>query len=360
MPTRMTDPFNLDAGQTRAELAELNRRIALGIQTLAETDVTETGVSEREMVLAQDKVCLYRYQSAAGITNTTPVLIVYALVNRPYMVDLEQGRSLIQTLSGQGLDIYMLDWGYPGPSDQATGLYDYIAAYIDTAVDFIREQHGIDKINLLGICQGGTLSLCYSSLYQHKIANLVTTVTPVDFQTEQDLLSHLVQKVDIDLCIEALGNVPGAFLNWIFLMLKPYSLLGRKYLEMLDEVEDVKKTRSFMRMEKWIFDSPDQAGTAYREFIRYFYQQNRLVKGELQLGGKDIDLRSLTLPILNIYAKRDHLVPPAASRALSACIGSSDYTEVELDCGHIGLYVSRSSQDKLAPLISRWLGVKRG
>ncbi len=347
--------FNFHRHAIQSELEQINKKIAAGFQALAEISALDVGASEKEQVFAQDKVCLYRYQPERRLAEVPPVMIVYALVNRPYMVDLETGRSLIESLLHQGLEIYLLDWGYPDAADQALGLNDYVNGYLDRAVDFIRHQHNTSRINLLGICQGGTLSLCYSSLHQHKIANLMTTVTPVDFKTDKDLLSHLVQYVDAELSVEAMGNIPGEFLNWTFLMLKPYQLLDRKYFDLLEVVEDAGKIKNFMRMEKWIFDSPDQVGRAYQEFIEYFYQQNLLIKGELQLARHTVDLQTLTLPVLNIYARTDHIVPVDSAKALAGCISSQDYTEVELDCGHIGLYVSRTSQSKLAPLIAHWL-----
>jgi polyhydroxyalkanoate synthase len=222
-------------------------------------------------------------------------------------------------------------------------------------VDAVRERSGVDNINLLGICQGGTFSLCYTSLHQRKVRNLITTVTPVDFHTGNDLLSHIVRHVDIDLVVDTLGNVPGAFLNWAFLMLKPLRLTGQKYLDLVDILDDPVKTDNFLRMEKWIFDSPDQAGEAYRQFIRQFYQENRLVKAAVQIGGRTVDLEKITVPILNIYARDDHLVPPDSSKALGGCTGSKDYTEMEFPGGHIGLYVSARAQATLPPAIGAWL-----
>ena len=108
-------------------------------------------------------------------------------------------------------------------------------------------------------------------------------------------------------------------------------------------------------MERWIQDSPDQAGTAFRQFIRWFFQENRLVRGGLEIGGRAVDPRAITCPILNIYATQDHLVPPSASRPLAKLTGSRDYTPFEFDGGHIGIYVSRGAQETLPRTIAHWL-----
>jgi polyhydroxyalkanoate synthase len=271
------------------------------------------------------------------------------------MADLQEDRSLIRGLLQQGLDVYLIDWGYPDSADRYLDLNDYINGYIDRCVDVVRKQSKAGRINLLGICQGGTFSLCYTSLHQSKIRNLITTVTPVDFHTRDDLLSHIARHIDVDAAVDALGNIPGAFLNWAFLMLKPFRLMGQKYVDLVDVLDDAAKAENFMRMEKWIYDSPDQAGEAYRQFIRQFYQENKLVKAEVTIGSKKVDLEKITVPILNIYARDDHLVPPDASRALGGCTGSTDYTEMEFPGGHIGIYVSARAQAMLPPAIAAWL-----
>ena len=315
----------------------------------------DVGPTARDEVYREDKVRLYHYKPLVAEPHGVPVLIVYALINRPYIMDLQDGRSLVQGLLRAGLDVYLLDWGYPDKDDKALTLDDYINRYLDNSVDFIRQRGAADRINLLGVCQGGTFCLCYTALRQHKVANLVTSVTPVDFHTHRDLLSHLVRHLDIDLVVDTLGNIPGEFLNWLFLLLRPYRLTGKKYLDALDILDDKDKLAMFMRMEKWIFDSPDQAGEACRQFARDFYQGNKLVKGEVRIGGQQVDLEQITIPILNIYASDDHLVPIDASKALAGCISSEDYTALELPGGHIGIYVGAASQSTLPGAINDWL-----
>jgi len=322
---------------------------------LSELDEITVGASEKEAVYEEDKLVLYHFKSRTKKQNPIPVLIVYALVNRPYMADLQDGRSMIQGLLDAGLDVYLIDWGYPDVAERFLTLDDYINGYMNNCVDVIRERHNLNRINLLGICQGGTFSLCYTALNQKKVKNLITTVTPVDFHTKDDLLSNLVRKVDIDSVVDSMGNIPGEVLNWTFLTLKPYRLTGQKYLDLVDILDDKHKAENFMRMEKWIFDSPDQAGEAYREFIKQFYQDNGLVKGTIYIGNRTVDLMNITVPILNIYATEDHLVPPDSSRALAGCVGSDDYSELKFPGGHIGIYVSGKAQKMIPPAVGKWL-----
>ena len=349
------NPFDLDPEKITEEILEFNRKLASGFATLANIQGVNTGVSAKEEVYKEDKLVLYHYTSRTRKQQAVPVLIVYALVNRPYIADLQEDRSLIRGMLDAGLDIYLIDWGYPDSADRYLGLDDYINGYLDRSVDVIRQRSGADRINLLGICQGGTFSLCYTSLHPQKVKNLITTVTPVDFHTRHDQLSQLARHIDIDATVDALGNIPGEFLNWAFLTLKPFRLMGQKYVDLVDVLPDLDKTENFLRMEKWIFDSPAQAGEAYREFVKQFYQDNKLVKSLISIGGKTVNLENITVPILNIYARDDHLVPPDASKALAGCVSSKDYTEVEFPGGHIGIYVSTRAKEMLPRTIADWL-----
>lgn len=345
------------------EYMDISKKILKGLDNLSrlrEEDI-ESGVSPKEIVYQEDKIILYRFKSQVEKPFPIPLLMVYALVNRPFMVDLEEGRSLVANLLKLGLDVYLIDWGYPTRADRWLTLDDYINGYVNNCVDFIRQQHKLDKINILGICQGGTFSTCYSSLYPEKIKNLIAMVAPFDFYQKETLLNMRggcslgSEAVDVDLMVKALGNVPGEYLNLEFLMLKPYQLGYQKYLNFPDIMESETKLTSFMRMEKWIFDSPDQAGETYRQFMKDFYQNNKLIKGEVMIGDKRVDLKNVTMPVLNLYADKDHLVPPVSTLALEKYISSKDYTAQGFPVGHIGMYVSGKVQRDLPPTIVNWL-----
>lgn len=337
------------------EAAEMARRAARGLGTVRQLGRPRPGATPREAVWRSDKVTLYRYESAHAAGTRVPLMIVYALVNRPDMVDLQPDRSLVRALIERGFDVYLLDWGAPGATDRALGLGDYVLRYLDAAVDWLRAELARPAVPLMGICQGGTLSLCYAALNPHKVERLVTTVTPVDFHTDEDMLSHLVRHIDVDALVDAYGNLEGDVLNALFLSLKPFQLMQQKYLRFVDGLDDDAATAMFLRMEHWIFDSPALAARACREFARDFYQANALARGGLRIGSREVRLEQLTMPLLNVYARDDHLVPPAASRALGALV-AAPYAEHELPGGHIGIYVARTRGHALATVIGDWAG----
>jgi polyhydroxyalkanoate synthase subunit PhaC len=315
------------------------------------------GCTEKDEVWRSGKLRLYRYRSISGTPGAVPLLIVYALVNRPYMMDLEPDRSLIRGLLSRGLDVYLIDWGYPDGSDRFTTLEDYLEGQLVGCVDEILKVRGLDALNLLGVCQGGVFSLCFAALHPERVRNLITMVTPVDFHTSTDLLSKWARKIDVEAWVGQ-ANVSGDVLNQLFLALMPFRLSQQKYVDLLRVPPDTARIENFMRVERWIYDSPDQAGAAFREFVVWFYQQNRFLRGGLEIGGRSVDLHNLELPILNLIGTRDHLVPPASSRALRALAGSRDFTTLELDLGHIGMYVSARAQRQVPAAIGDWLAAR--
>ncbi len=326
-------------------------------QALAAAGQCAVGCSAKDLVWQSGKLKLYRYRPIARPSGQAPLLIVYALINRPYMLDLQPDRSLVRGLLSAGLDLYLIDWGYPDGADRFTSLADYIDDYLAGCVNHILRAHRLAALNVLGVCQGGVLSLCYTALYPRLVRNLITMVTPVDFQTSADLLSKWVSRIDLQRWLGD-GNVSGDALNQVFLSLMPFRLTQQKYVQLLTGPPDRERLENFMRVEQWIFDSPDQAGCAFREFVQWCYQENRLLHGRLQIAGRKVDLRAIAQPVLNLIGKRDHLVPPDASAALRGRLGGGDYTALEFDLGHIGMYISARAQREVPPAIATWLAAR--
>jgi polyhydroxyalkanoate synthase len=335
---------------------ELNSRGAAVLAKLHSARSVSAGCTVKGAVWSGGKATLYRYFPLpfAPRPCRKPVLICFALVNRPYILDLSPEQSLVRRLLAAGLEVYLIDWGDPVEGDCHLGLDEYIEGYLDACVQYILEAHGVDGLNLLGVCQGGTFSLCYAALHPAKVANLVTITTPVDFHTPEDLLSKWVRHLDTELLLRA-GNVPGYLLNLLFLSLSPFRQGSYKYFAFLARDPEQAAIEQFVRIEKWIFDNPTQAALALTQFVRWFYQENRLIKGSVMLKGKAVDLRRVVQPVLNIYAVRDHVVPVAASAVLQQYIRSGDYTGRALDTGHVGVHISSNPQRNVRAQIASWL-----
>jgi len=348
-------PVDLILSKLVEDAEKVRERAQKASDVLLEPLDTEIAATPYEVVYQEDRVKLKHYIPVTDIQFEMPLLVVYALINRETMLDLQPGRSVVETLLAQGIDLYMIDWGYPTRKDRFLTIDDHVNGYMDTMVEFICQKHNQEKINLMGICMGGTFCVIYSSLHPEKIKNLVTTVTPTNFDTEKGLLHVWMKDVDADRLVDTYGNISGDVMNFGFLLLNPARLMIDKYVGFFEGMDNKKFVENFVRMEKWIFDSPDLPGETFRQFIKDFYQKNLLIQNKLEVGGKRVDLKNITMPLLNFYGKYDHLVPPEACELLTGKIGSKDATDVCLDTGHIGIYVSSKCQKEFAPKIGAWL-----
>ncbi len=315
---------------------------------------TEISPTPYEVVYEEDRIKLKHYMPKE-VKYKRPLLVVYALINRETMLDLQEGRSVVQTFLDNGLEVYMIDWGYPTRKDQYLTIDDHVNVYMDNVIDFIRKRHELEQIHLMGICMGGAFCVMYSALHPEKIKNLVTTVTPTNFDTDKGLLHIWMRNTNADQMADCYKNMPGDLMNLGFLLLNPARLIIDKYISFFENMDNKGFVENFIRMEKWIFDSPDVPGETFRQFITDCYRENRLIQSRLELDGKRVDLKKLTMPLLNIYGKFDHLVPPEACDKLTKQVGSKDTEDMCLDTGHIGIYVSSKCQKIFGPKILSWL-----
>ena len=363
----MTGRLQLDLGRSTQELAELSQRMLRGgeaLRSIRDEDVQIATTPKRE-VYRQDKTVLYHYTPMAERRIEHPVLVVYGLVGRYTMTDLQEDRSLIRNLLQQGVDLYAVDWGNPTRADRWLTLDDYIDRYLADCVEHICRAHGVDSINLLGVCEGGVFTLCYAALHPERVKNLIVTITPVDFHADQaegrtehgfiNLWTRSLSAEDVDRLIEANGNLPGELMSFVFSTMTPLASLTKYNLGLLDVAEDRNKLLNFLRMEKWLADRPHHPGEAAKQWLKDLYQENRLVKNRFEISGRKVELAQITMPVLNVYAKEDHIIPPQCSRALSDYVGTDDYSEIGLAGGHVGVFVSGKSQGILGRGIVDWL-----
>ena len=356
-----------NATELMREAAAFNTKVAAGMQrlgTIKDEDV-EIATTPKDEILRTDKVTLYRYRPLTESQIRTPVLIAYSLIGRHTMTDLQEDRSLVRNLLNKGVDLWVVDWGNPSRADRWLSIDDYVSGYIHDCVTAMLDATGAEKVNLLGICEGGVFTLAYAALEPTRVNSLSLLITPLDFHADQNdgelekgfinVWSRSLTKDDVDRMIEVWGVMPGEFMGSIFAMLTPVRSATKYNLDLLNVVDDDRKFLNFLRMEKWLSDRPHHPGEAAKEWLKDLYQDNKLINNAWQLGGRDVDLTRVTMPVLNIYALDDHIIPPATSRVLSGKLGTNDYTELGLPGGHIGLFVSAKSQDVVGKGIVDWL-----
>lgn len=348
--------ISLDPDQTLQQVAARQQSLRDSIHNLSQLDSRHQH-ADRDETFSTDGVRLYHYRPTTAPTIKTPVLICYALVNRPWVLDLSPERSLIRRLLTEGVPVYLIDWGYPSRSDRYLTLEDYLDDYLDRCVDRVLEHENSERLSLLGICQGGVLSLCYTGLHPDKVSNLITLVTPVDSAQPSFRLGHLTAHIDLELAGAAYGNLPGPLLNEIYQALKPMRLGLEKRLKASTELSgNPEQVLNYLLMERWLNDCPDLASSALQEFVQLFFRENALLKPEgFTLAGKTVSMKTLSQPILNIFGLTDHLVPPKTASALKRATGSKDYTQLSIKAGHIGTLTGRKGLEQVPAAIAHWL-----
>jgi polyhydroxyalkanoate synthase subunit PhaC len=340
------------------EIITLNEKLQKGFDTLKHIENVEIATTPKELVWQQDKVKVYHYNRSTPAKSKIPVLVSFAIMNRHDVLDLQPDRSLMKKLLDEGLDIYIMDWGYPTKADRYLTMEDYILGYMSDAIEFVAKRHQVKKIHKMGICQGGLFSMIYASLHPEKLQSLTTYVAPYDFEDANcNMLYKWTKYVDVDTMADSMGTIKADVLNGAFSMLKPSADIA-KYFGVMDMLGDEAKLMNFLRMEKWKNDTPDLSGEMFRKYIKDLFRDNKLIKGEFELGGQTVNLKNMTVPFLNVFATEDNIIPNKSTQAVMKVIGSKDKEEYPFPGGHIGVFVGAKSQKELAPTVAKWV-IKR-
>jgi polyhydroxyalkanoate synthase subunit PhaC len=331
------------------------KKYATGAHLLLERDPVETGQTPKATVWTKNKARLYRYEPEKPKKYPVPILIVYALINRPYVLDLIPNNSLIEYLVGEGFDVYLLDWGIPAEEDKELSFEHYVLDYLPRALKKVMRISGSEEFTLFGYCMGGTMSAMYASLFPEHLKNLVLLTTPIGFTPESAGIFKPFTSgrfLDPDPVIEAFGNVPATDLLGAGRRLPGADHPEAETLRLPREAF----TESFLAASEWVDDDVPFPGEAFRSWVLDFYRHDRLARGELALRGLRVDLSSVRVPVLNVAGKEDLVCPPPQSEAAMDHIGSRDKELLVLEAGHVGLMVGPVARRELWPHLASWLG----
>ena len=337
-------------------MADATRKASIAPERAAEMETIEVGMTPAEAVYEENKLELLHYESMTDEQNEVPILIVYALINKPYILDLQPDRSVVRRLLEAGHDVYLIDWNEPSRLDQHLGLHDYVNRYIDNCVDAVAERSDQESINLLGYCMGGTMSAMYAALNPEKINALGLMAAGLCFDRTGGVLEQWGsdEHYDPQDVVDTFGNVPAEYLDTGFALMDPVDNYVSKYITLYENLDNDAFVGNFSRMERWLDEGIDLAGQAYVEFLEKIYQNNELYRNELELSGERVDVGDIDMPILQIIGEYDHLIPPAASKPFNDVVGSDDVTTIEYPTGHIGMSVSSSTHEDVWPEVCEW------
>ena len=353
------DPFSLALNFQRELLdtaVESVDRGSIAAEQAERIEDVEVGHTPSNVVYEENKLELLHYESDADDRHGTPILIVYALINKPFILDLQPDRSVVKRLLDAGHDVYLIDWNEPSRLDQHLTLDDYVNRYIDNCVDVVRERSGADRINILGYCMGGTMTTIYTALHQEKVRALGLMAAGLCFDETGGVLELWGddEHYDPQAVVDAYGNVPADMLATGFALMDPVANYVSKYARLYDNLDNDDFVENFARMERWLDEGIDLAGETYVQFLEDVYQDNKLYKNEMYVGDEHVDVTSIEVPVLQIIGEYDHLIPPETSKPFNEVLGSDDTEIIEYSTGHIGLAVSGSSHRDVWPQVAEW------
>lgn len=351
--------FALELAKVYQDEAEKNTlRYQKMMDLLLKTPEPEVGLTPKEVIWTKNKAKLYHFLSSEEKKHPIPIMITYALINRPYILDLSPGNSLVEYLLQNGFDVYMIDWGIPGPEDKNLKFDDYILDYMPKALKKVLQKANSSQVNLLGYCMGGTMTAMFAALQEKEVINkMVLLASPIEFSQAGLYTAWLDKKnCNVDLMVDTMGNIPADMIDFGNKMLKPITNFISSRTNLWDRSWDERFLQNWRSMDKWLNDGTPFPGEAFRQWIKDFYQDNKLIKKQLYLRDTLVDLSSITCPVLNITGERDHIVPINQSNNLEQYINSAQYKYYQINAGHVSLAVGKTASRKVWPQISDWFG----
>jgi polyhydroxyalkanoate synthase len=341
--------------RVRAEIERTIQRSIKGLEYISTGDPA-VGLTPKDIIHQRGTLKLYHYHPQADEVYRVPILLVMSLVSKPYILDLTPGQSLVEFLLKHGFDVYMIDWGVPRPEDSRLRFEDYVLDFIPDAVERVLEDCGEDELSIVGYCMGGQLATMYAALHPDgPLKNLACFTTPVDAEG-MDLFKRWTDRryFDVDRVVDTLGNVPPELLYASFDMLKPAARVA-KNVQLWDNLWNDEFVKSYRMFDRWAADQIPFPGECFRQMTKQMMWDNRFVKNEFEIGGKQVDLTNIKVPFLHVVAEHDHIVPYEAAKPLVPMVGSDDKKEVMLKGGHVSLVAGGNAIYRLWPQLDSWL-----
>ena len=343
------------------ELERFNKAAHMSVKLTANQINVPVGMTPKETVWSLNKARLYHYypQVPAEQRKPVPLLLVFALINRPYIFDLRPGNSFIEYMLTQGYEIYLLDWGTPGLEDSHYTFEDYALNYLPRAIRALKRHSGKAEFSLLGWCIGAMICTIYAAQRPNEgLRNLLLLTAPLDFANKEAGPFNrwlTTEHYNVDELVRQQGNIPGELIDYGNKLLKPVENFIGNYLKLWDNLDNQAVVESWLAMNTWVTDYVPFPGGAFRQWINDFYRGDKLMQGTLIMGGRPVDLRDITCSFVNIIADKDHIVPNCQSTTIMDRIGSQDKLLLEMRGGHIGMMVGSGASKRVWPQINGWL-----
>jgi poly[(R)-3-hydroxyalkanoate] polymerase subunit PhaC len=333
------------------------------LKTLTKVTTTKAAIAQtpKDLVWTLNKAKLYRYVPVLPKEKRHPVplLLVFALMNRPYILDLRPGHSFVEYMVNQGYDVYLLDWGAPGPEDKKLKFDDYTLEYMPRAIRKLKSISGSEEFSLLGWCIGAILTTIYAALRGDEgLRNLILLTAPLDFSNKQELTFARwtdERYFDVEKVLAAFGNMPGEMIDYGAKALKPVENYIGNYVKLWDNLDDPRIVDAWHAMNTWVTDNVPLAGGAFRQLIVDLYRNDRLMRGELVIRGERVDVSRIHANLLTVIAEGDHITPACQSESIMPKVSSADKELFRIAGGHIGIMAGSGAAKYTWPHINSWL-----
>lgn len=331
-----------------------NKNQILGINNIFSSIDTKNSNLSRYSIWKRNKATLWYYPSPEK-KYITPIFLIYSLVNRPDILDLHPGLSVIESFILNGFDVYLIDFGTPGYEDKDITLDDYIEKYIQKGVQRALLHSNAKEITVIGYCLGGTLAAIYTAIAKEPVKNLILYVTPLDFSTVPsfDTWAKALREdaVNFDEIITVFGILPPAFVK-VGMRLLTSPVYITPYLSLISRANDEAYVRKWLSFNRWMKSYLPLVGATVRNLMNDLVKDNKLVKGKLLINGKKANLKNITCNLLVISSEEDRLVSKEQTYSIIELASSKDKTYALSKNGHAGFSVKKGH---LPEYIDQWL-----
>jgi polyhydroxyalkanoate synthase len=318
----------------------------------------------KEVIWTLNKAKLYRYIPVVpdGLRHRVPLLLVFAIMNRPYILDLRPGHSFVEFMVSRGYDVYLLDWGSPGLEDKSLKFDDYAMDYLPRAIRKMTSVSGSDSFSLLGWCIGAILTTIYAAMRPDDgLRNLLLLTAPLDFSNREGITFARWtdgKYFNLERVLSTFGNMPAEMIDYGAKVLKPVDNFVTNYCKLWDNLDNPRVVEAWQAMNTWVTDNIPMPGGAYRQLIQEFYRDNALIQNRLHVRGQKVDLHRIKANLLTVIAEGDHITPPCQSETIMEVVSTIDKELYRIPGGHIGIMAGSSAHRTTWPHIDKWLGAR--
>ena len=313
-----------------------------------------------EVIMRDGNATLLRYPARRAARAS--VLVVPGFTTGARLFDFDPRCSFAGVLADHGVETCLLDWGRPDETDRRRTVADQLRR-IDRALDAARAAAdgaaaARRPVAIAGHFHGGLLALLHCIRYPGKAGALVTLSTPAGFAPGQDPFGDWLRACGGERLAEVFGNVPGALVAALLAAASPMQWCGGGVFALLGGAHRADAATRFERARRF---PPAFPGETFRQLYRTFHRADPFAEGGAMLDDYRYDPSGLTLPLLNVYARDDGIVPPAASARIGtpapAARPSSRvrHWNREHPGGHYDLLVGHRALTGLLPDVAAWL-----